>query len=265
VRPLVTDSYAMRVWQARYFWIHLSLADLRSRWRGSFFGILWTLIQPVGTTLLIALVFGKIFHAPITEYAPYILSGMIVWDFVIASATAGSLSFVQADAYIRQCKQPLAIYTLRTVLTNLVVLSLASVGLLAWVLVVMPQNFGWSWVAALTIFPILALAGWPLATLLAYFATRFRDLPYALGLAFQAMWFASPIYFEADTFRKGGLNALVDYNPIYHLLQIVRAPLLHGAWPTLENYAYCLVSIGVLALLAIVVGIRTEKVMIFYL
>jgi lipopolysaccharide transport system permease protein len=261
----MSDSYALRIWHARHFWMHLSLADLRSRWRGSFFGILWTLIQPVATTLLLALVFGKIFHTPIREYAPYILSGMVVWDFIIASATAGSLSFVQADAYIKQCKQPLAIYTLRTVLTNLVVLALASVGLIVWVLVVMPENFGWTWIAAASIFPILVLAAWPLATLLAYFATRFRDLPHALGLVFQAMWFVSPIYFEADTFRKGGLNALVDDNPIYHLLQIVRAPLLHGAWPTPENYAWCLGSILLLSALAIVVGSRSEKTMIFYL
>lgn len=261
----MTDGYVAGVWNARYFWTHLTLADLRSRWRGSFFGILWTLIQPVATTLLIALVFGKIFHTPIREYAPYILSGMIVWDFVIASATAGSLSFVQADAYIRQSKQPLAIYTLRTVLTNLVVLALASLGLIAWVLIVMPDRFGWPWLAALTIFPILALAAWPMATILAYFATRFRDLPHALGLVFQAMWFVSPIYFEADLFRKGGLGVLVDFNPIFHLLQIVRAPLLHGAWPTGEDYAYCLGTIVVLGVLAIVVGRRVEKNMIFYL
>jgi len=259
------DGYASAVWNARYFWLHLTLADLRSRWRGSFFGILWTLIQPVGTTLLLSLVFSKIFHTPIREYAPYILSGMVVWDFAIASSTAGSLSFVQADAYIRQCKQPLAIYTLRTVLTNLVVLSLASMGLIVWVLVAMPEMFGWSWLAALAIFPLLLLIGWPLATVLAYFATRFRDLPYALALVFQAMWFVSPIYFKVETFRSGGLNALVDYNPIYHLLQIVRAPLLQGAWPTWENYAWSLGLAVALSLIAVIVGSRVEKTMIFYL
>lgn len=258
-------DYFTRVWQARYFWIHLSLADLRSRWRRSFFGILWTIIQPLGMTLLLSIVFGKIFNTDIVEYAPYILSGMVVWEFVTASALGGSLSFVQADAYIKQCNHPLAIYSLRTVLTNLIVLGLASVSLIIWVLVVMPQNFGWAWLAALTIIPLLALIAWPLATLLAYIATRFRDLPHALGLVLQAMWFVSPIYFEAKTFRGGSLHALVDYNPIYHLLEIVRAPLLHGTWPTLENYVYCLGLIVCLSLLAGLVGRTAEKKVIFYL
>lgn len=258
-------SYFYGIWNARYFWLHLSLSDLRSRWRRSFFGILWTVIQPLGMTLLLAIVFGRIFKTEITEYAPYILSGMIVWEFVSATAIGGSLSFVQADAYIKQCHHPLAIYTLRTVLTNLMVLMLASLSLIMWVLIVMPQNFGWAWLAAITIYPIVALLAWPLATLLAYIATRFRDLPHALGLVLQAMWFVSPIYFEAKVFRGGELHGLVDYNPIYHMLEIIRAPLLHGKWPTALNYAYCLAAICILTLLAWLVGRNAEKKVIFYL
>jgi lipopolysaccharide transport system permease protein len=216
-------------------------------------------------TLLLSIVFGRIFKTEITEYAPYILSGMIVWEFVSATAIGGSLSFVQADAYIKQCHHPLAIYTLRTVLVNLMVLMLASLSLIMWVLIVMPQNFGWTWLAALTIYPIVALLAWPLATLLAYIATRFRDLPHALGLVLQAMWFVSPIYFEAKVFRGGELHGLVDYNPIYHMLEIIRAPLLNGKWPTALNYAYCIGVIAVLTLLAWLVGRKSEKKIIFYL
>lgn len=259
------NSYFYGIWNARYFWVHLSLSDLRSRWRRSFFGILWTVIQPLGMTLLLSIVFGRIFKTEITEYAPYILSGMIVWEFISATAIGGSLSFVQADAYIKQCHHPLAIYTLRTVLVNLMVLMLASLSLIMWVLIVMPQNFGWPWLAALTIYPIVVLLAWPLATLLAYIATRFRDLPHALGLVLQAMWFVSPIYFEAKVFRGGELHGLVDYNPIYHMLEIIRAPLLHGEWPTALNYAYCIGAVAILTLLAWLVGRESEKKVIFYL
>jgi lipopolysaccharide transport system permease protein len=258
-------GYLSGIWDARYFWLHLSLSDLRSRWRRSFFGISWTIIQPLGMTLLLAVVFSRIFKTEIREYAPYILSGMVVWEFVASSAVCGSLAFVQADAYIKQCRHPLAIYTLRTVLTNLMVLLLASLSLVGWVLVVMPHNFNWSWLAALSIYPIVALIAWPLATLLAYIATRFRDLPHALGLILQAMWFISPIYFEAKVFRGDSLHGLVDYNPIYHMLEIVRAPLLHGEWPTAVNYAYCAGTIIILAFFAWIVGRYAEKKVIFYL
>ena len=258
-------DYARGVWAARYFWLHLAFADLRLRWRRSFFGVAWSIIQPLGFTALVAMVFSRILKTDIAAYAPYILSGLIGWDFLTGAASGGATAFVQADAYIRQCRHPLAIYTLRNVVSGLVVYLLASLALVAWVLVVMPENFGWTWVAALTIYPLAAAMAWPLATLLAYLGARFRDIPHMLGLVFQALWFISPVYFEASMFRAGHLDALVDYNPVYHLLQLVRAPLLHGAWPTATNYLFCLATIAALILLAVATGWRAERRVILYL
>lgn len=259
------NSYIKGIWDARYFWIHLSFSDLRSKWRRSFFGILWSIIQPIGITLLISIVFSRMFHSPITTYAPYILSGIIVWEFIIASVTGGSLSFVQADAYIKQCNHPLAIYTLRTVFTSVMVFSLASISLYGWVLIVLPHNFGWCWLASLTILPILIFVSWPLATILAYIGVRFRDVPYALGLIMQGIWFISPVYFETKIFRAGGLDVLIDYNPIYHLLQIIRAPLLQGEWPTATNYMYAIGSGILFTIIAWFMGRKLERKVIFFL
>ena len=259
------NSYLAGIWNARYFWTHLAFADLRSRWRKSFFGVLWSLIQPLGMTLLLALVFSKMFHTDITKYAPYILSGLVVWDFVIANVMGGSLAFVQADAYIKQCRHPLAIYTLRTTLSSSIVLMLASASLFVWTAIVLPQNFGWCWLAALTIYPIAALIAWPLATLLAYIGVRFRDVPHAMGLIMQAFWFISPVYFESKMFRSAGLSALVDYNPIYHVLQLLRAPLLAGEWPTFTNYLFGIATAAIFAVLAWLVGRNAERKVIFYL
>ena len=129
----------------------------------------------------------------------------------------------------------------------------------------MPENFGWSWLSALLIYPLLLATGWTIATCLAFFATRFRDVPHALGLLLQALWFVSPVYFEADVFHKAGLAALVDYNPIYHILQILRAPLLSGQWPTSTNLLFALAVPGVFGLLASGLARALERRVIFYL
>jgi lipopolysaccharide transport system permease protein len=258
-------DYLRSIWSARHFWTHLARADLRSKWRRSYLGVAWTVIQPLGMTLLLAAVFGRIFATPVGAYAPYILSGIIVWDFVSATTTAGSLAFVQADAYIKQCRHPLAIYTLRTVLANAMVMAMASIALFAWAIAAFPDRVGLHTLAAFTIFPVLVMIGWPLATLLAYVATRFRDLPYALTLVLQAVWFVSPVYFEARIFRDARLDWLIDWNPVYHVLEIVRAPLLAGHWPTTSDYAFALGTASVVAGLAWAVGVRAERRVIFYL
>lgn len=259
------SSYIQGIWNSRYFWSHLALSDLRSKWRRSFMGMSWSILQPLGMTALLAVVFSRLFHVDIVSYAPYILSGIIVWEFIGSSLLNGSLAFVQADAYIKQSKHPLAIYTLRLVISNVIVLGLASTVLWLWALFAMPANIGWSWLSILTFFPIVMAIAWPLTTLLAYIGSRFRDVPHMMGLILQAVWFISPVYFEASMFRNGGMGGLVDYNPIYHLLQIIRAPVLEGTWPTLTNYLFCIGSILVLTFLAYVVGRKAEPKVIFYL
>ena len=109
------------------------------------------------------------------------------------------------------------------------------------------------------------MIAWPLSTIMAYVGVRFRDLPSALALILQAVWFISPVYFKASMFRDGGMHALVDYNPIYHLLQIVRAPFLEGTWPSTTNILWCVGTAAVLTLVAAAMGARTEKKVIFYL
>lgn len=258
-------DYFRNIWNVRYFWWHLSMSDLRARFRRSFFGILWAVMQPLGLTLLISMVFSHLMNQSIADYAPYILSGIIIWEYVTATIVNGSMAFVQADAYIKQTRHPLAIYTLRNALTGLVIFAFASISLFIWVLLALPENIGWSWIAVPTIVPVMAAIAWPAATIVAYIGVRFRDLPNALALILQAAWFVSPVYFRDTMFRDGGLPALVDYNPIYHLMQIVRAPMLDGQWPTLENYAWCLASAAVLAVIAVLMGKRLEGKVIFYL
>lgn len=258
-------DYFRDVWVARYFWWHLALSDLRSRWRGSVLGVFWSFLQPLGLTLLVSFVFSKLLNTNMGEYAPYILSGLIVWDYLVTTAVGGAVAFVQADAYIKQTRHPLAIYTLRNVIAGLIVLCLASVGLVMWILITAPQRAGLSWFAALAALPLIALLAWPWATIMAYVGTRFRDLPHALTLILQAMWFISPIYFEASMFRNGGLDVLLDYNPVFHVLELVRAPMLRGELPTIMNLVWVLGSFMVLSSIAILIGRRAEDRVIFYL
>src|SRR5262245_22916839 len=258
-------KYFTGIWSARYFWTHLALSDLRTRWRRSSLGALWSILQPLGMTALVAFVLGRLLKVDVINYAPYILSGIIFWDFISATAISGSLAFVQNEPYIKQFRHPLAIYTLRTTLSNLLILLLANVSLLGWVLLVRPENIGWSWLCLPLSLSLFFFSVWPLATILAYLTVRFRDIPHALGLALQAVWFVSPVYFEAKFFREAGLNGFVDYNPVYHLLQTVRAPLLAGAWPSLENYLFCLGTALALSVAACIIGWRSERNVIFYL
>ena len=109
-------GYLGAVWKCRYFWLSLVKMDLRARYRGSVLGIGWSLLHPIAMTAIICTVFSTIFNADIHSYAPFLMAGLTLWNYVLSTALSGSQCFFQAEAYIRQYPAPMAIYPLRTTL-----------------------------------------------------------------------------------------------------------------------------------------------------
>jgi len=64
-------------------------------------------------------------------------------------------------------------------------------------------------------------------------SARFRDIPQLIGSFVQIVFFVTPIFWTPDLLK--GRTFVLDINPFYHLLEIVRGPLL-GTIPSIENY-----------------------------
>ena len=69
-------TYLNGIWKCRHFWMSLVRHDLRTRYRRSFLGIAWSLLHPLCMTAILCLVFHKLFHQSVTEYAPQVLAGL---------------------------------------------------------------------------------------------------------------------------------------------------------------------------------------------
>lgn len=258
-------EYLQNVYKARFFWIHLSFADLRTKYRRSALGLFWSILQPLGLTLLLSFVMGKLFNSPITDYAPYVFSGIIIWDFIVGSAVAGCNSFINAEGYIKQVAHPLAIYPLRSTLSLLINFGLAFIGFLFWVLLWKPNNFGLAWLHLFPAIIILFFIGLTLGTITAFINTKFRDFQQMLVLILQAVWYVSPIFFEPKLFKSAKAEYLMELNPVYHILNLFREPMLHGKVPSLNDYLYSIGSIMLLGIIAVLYIKKDEKKIIFYL
>ena len=258
-------GYLRAIWSCRHFWWHLARAEVRGRFRRSRLGILWALLQPLLLTLLMAFVFGSVFGLPMREFAPFVFSGLLVWEYVFGAALLGCASFVNAAPYILQRRLPLAIYPLKTVLATFVIFAVGGVGLVLWVLVTDPGRLGWPLASLLLSLPLLLLLAWPLALITAFVNTRFRDFQFLAGLLLQGLWYASPVFLEPSLFRAAKLGWLLEYNPVTHVLELVRAPLLAGTLPRATDYLFAC-GLGVALWLAAVLSIRAhERDLVFYL
>ncbi len=261
----VNTIYLKNIWNSRYFWTHLALADIRTKYRRSMLGLAWALIQPLTLTLLLAFIMGNFFHAPINDYAPFIFSGLIIWEFITSSAVTGCMSFINAEGYIKQFTHPLMIYTLRNVIPSMINLLCAFVGLVMWVLIWNPGNFGLSWLSLATAFPLLFFFAWPICTITAFVGVRFRDLSQLILIFLQIVYYVSPIFFMPKLFINAHLGFLIEFNPIYHLLNLFRKPLLEGNVPAAADYFYVFLAIGLLWLIVWLLVRRHENKVIFYL
>jgi lipopolysaccharide transport system permease protein len=263
--PIANMGYIRRIWGIRHFWLHLALADLRTKYRRSRLGMLWSILQPLGMTLLLAVVLGRVFHTAMADYAPYVFSGLVVWEFIVTAAVTGCTAFINAEGYIRQFPHPLAIYPLRYTIAGAINLGTALFGLIAWVLVTRPAVFGFTWISLVPAMALVIWVAWPVAVVSAFLNARFRDFSQLVVLIMQALWYVSPVFFEPKVFRDAKLDFLVDLNPVYHLLELFRAPLLRGEVAQLESFLFVTVTGIALWIVAGVMIARNEARLIFYL
>ncbi len=217
-------------WQS---WGTLGWHDIRQRYRRSTLGPFWIAIAMAVTIGSIGLIFGTLLGQDMHEFLPFVAAGIIVWALLSTIITEGCTTFVGSEQIIRQIKLPYSIHIFRMVWRNLIIFAhniwvfVAIVVLFAaW-----PNNMIWLAIPGLVL--VLVNGVW-IALILALFCARFRDIPLIVVTALQLLYLATPIIWLPNSLR-GRHTYVFEYNPFYHLLELVRAPLL-GHSPALVNW-----------------------------
>lgn len=258
-------EYITKIWESRYFWVHLALSDLRTKFRRSKLGILWAIINPLLLTLLLSFLMGSLFKHPLGPYALYVFSGLIVWNLLLESAVTGCYALINSEGYMKQIKHPIAIYPLRSVLVSFIVFCLGFLGLLGWAMLAKFENFNVSLISLLLAFPLYFFIACALCIITSMLNVKFRDFAQMVTLIFQVLWYLSPVFIDENVFINGHLGFLVYYNPIFHLLNLIRSPILNGVLPSATDYIYVFGLLAILWFIAIVYLNRNEKKLIFIL
>ena len=230
-------TYLKGIWRCRYFWLSLVKSDLKTRYRGSAFGIGWSLLNPIAMTIILGVVFSTIFHQNFMDFAPYLLSGLTFWQFITGAALQGCDCFFVGESYIRQYPAPMAIYPLRTVLGAAFHFSM---GFLL-VIVVSLLCHGPAYLGVLpllSLVPSLALMllfGWSLAVIFALATVRFRDLKHLSEVGFQALFYLTPVMIPHAQYQllleRRTVGWLFALNPLVPFLELLRGPVYLGAAP----------------------------------
>jgi len=259
-------KYWLSLYELRYFIWHLVKIDLKNKFRRSKLGLLWTFVSPLCLSGIMGTVFGVAFHYNLLDYMPYVLSGILFWDITTASFSAGGYSIIAHDSYIRQCNHPIAAYTLKNSLVTMITFLIASISLVIWVVIGNPLNvLIWLPTLPLTML-IYFLMAWGGTTIAGYTCVQYRDYPMMAPLILQVIWYLSPIFFQEALFASNKyLHLWFQINPVTHMLDLLRKPLLDGCFPSLTNYLVSLGLVLVIDFFAIRINRAKERNVIFYL
>ena len=229
-----------------YIWGRLGWLDVRHRYLGSVLGSLWLTANVTLMVGCLTLVFAVPLGSAPGAYAAYVTVGLVVWGFVQSTAIEAPTLFINAAEPLRQCTLPISIHVFRLIWRNLIVLGHSAVLIPVVLLLfgIAPAASAWTAIPGFMLL-VLALAAGTL--LLALLGARFRDVPQMVTSGIQLLFFATPVFWLPSSLPPDR-QWLLQINPLFAFLDIVRAPLLGGT-PAASSWT---IAAGVtLALLAV--------------
>lgn len=219
-------------WRKRELWTTLGLHDIRQRYRRSMIGPFWITISMGIMIAALGTLYSQIFQLEIKEYLPYLAAGLFSWALISNIINDSCQVFIGGEHLIKQLSAPLSIYVYRMLWSNLL---LAAHNVWVYVLTAMIFSVEVTW-ATLLFLPALALLiinGIWVGLFFGVFSVRFRDVPMTVQNITQVMFFITPIFWKPEMLP--GRALLLDANPFYHFVTILRSPLL-GQAPPLEHW-----------------------------
>ena len=259
-------AYVTELWRLRHFWMALVRNDLRNRYRRSVLGLGWSLLQPIAMTIVLCTVFAGVFGVSLSEYAPYLLSGLTFWGFISAAAISGCQSFFQGESYIRQHRAPLAIVSAPNDARRRAIISWS-----AWVVVLVAVGIFSGFnnpLVLLSLVPSLLLLfvfAWSLAVCTGTLNVLFHDTQHLLEIILQIVFYLTPIIYKPEILIKRNLGWAVQFNPFAVLLDLIRQPLLEGALPSIETVRASLLIVAVTVAIAALLLRWCERRLVFFL
>ena len=209
--------------RARYLWGLLGWQDLRRRYRRSMLGPFWLTISMGVLVAALGTLYGTLLKLEIAEYVPFLALGFIVWSLISGLITDGCTAFISVESIIKQTNLPLSVHVYRIVWRNFLIFchNAAIFVVVAALFAIWP---GWTGLLALPGLVLLCLNGIWVGLLLGIISARFRDVPPIVASVVRILFFVTPIIWMPELMP--GRALVLDFNPLYHFVELVRAPLL---------------------------------------
>lgn len=222
---------------------YLAYSDIRQRYRRSSLGPFWITISTAVMIATIGIIFGNLFKSPMEEFLPFLAAGLIIWSFIGACISDATTVFAASESIIKQLPLPLFLHVERMVLKNLFIF-FHNIIIFPFVCLFVGRPLSWDMVIAIPGLALLVVNLSWIALIISVICTRFRDLGQIVASILQVLFYLTPILWMPKLLPERTSHMILDLNPFYHFIEVVRAPLMNEM-PSVDSYIW-LVSLGIL-------------------
>ncbi len=214
-------------------WTTFALHEIRQRFRRSLLGPFWLTASMGIFVVALGLISTTVFKQDIERTLPYIATSLILWGFLTSAITEGANVFINREGYLRNVPLPVSVHLYQMLMRNLIIW-LFNMAIYVLVILVFGVNPGWIALLFLLGGPLfLVNAAW-MALAAGILSARFRDIPQVIVSLLQVLFFLTPVFWSVEAMPDR--PAFVTLNPLYHLLETDRGPLL-GLSPSITSWA----------------------------
>tara|TARA_R110002020_G_scaffold367683_3_gene579566 strand:- start:26876 stop:27709 length:834 start_codon:yes stop_codon:yes gene_type:complete len=219
-------------------WVTLAHVDLRSRYRGSLLGPLWLTIATGILVVGIGLLYGGLLGQPLESYLPYIAIGIVIWSLISTTLSEATTLFPGEGIILKQLPVPASLFVTRLLYRNILIFAHNMI-IVVIVVLIYPQKLSLALFFIPVGFLVLLVNLWWISMIISIIGTRYRDIPPIIQSVLQILFFLTPVLWRAEDLPNRAI--FVVSNPFYHLIEIVRAPIIPGIVPW-TSFSLCLLS-----------------------
>lgn len=237
------DLKLNEVWQYRDLVYLFVYRDFVAQYKQTILGPLWHVIQPLLTTVIFTIIFGKVAKLPTDGLPPFLfyLAGTVIWQYFAAVLTGSSGTFIQNAAIFGKVYFPRLVMPISTLLSKLIAFGIQFAIFLGFLLyfwlheTALQPNL---WMLATPVLLLLmAMLGLGLGVIVSALTTRYRDLQILVSFGVQLLMYATPVIYPLSMISEQ-YRWLVVLNPIAPIVETFRYAFLGSGTIDLVYLSY---------------------------
>lgn len=224
------SQYVQEFWKYRDLLKLLVSRDIKLKYRRSFLGYVWSVLNPLLIMIVMTVVFSTMFKRNIPNFPVYLFCGQLLFNFMNSSTHQAIFSITGNAALLKKTYVPKYIFTIAKITSGMIDM-VFSLGALVIVMVVTQARFSWTALLFPLVIVQLYLFCIGIGLFLAQGNVFFKDIQYIYNAITTAWMYLTPIFYPIESLPEWLRWGITHLNPMYFYVTQFRELVWIGTLP----------------------------------